>query len=97
MPELHRRSQPAVAGVNEKLTLVNTPSGPVLPLTSEILFSLVLSRLWPAGWRLYILQSYEVNGEVLYNAGWRSGHTGEIQVYSWTYAEYPLRLILSAP
>jgi len=47
MPKLHRRSQTAVAGVNEKLTLVETPPGPVAPLTPEILFSLLLSLFWP--------------------------------------------------
>jgi hypothetical protein len=29
--------------------------------------------LWPQGWRLYILDSYVVNGQVLYNAVWRLG------------------------
>ena len=44
--------------------------------------------LWPQGWRLYILQSYVVNGEVLYNAVWRRWTGDEIQVYGWQYADY---------
>jgi hypothetical protein len=46
------------------------------------------NRLWPQGWRLYSLQSYVVNGQVLYNAVWRPGNGGEIQVYGWTYASF---------
>jgi len=42
MPELHCGSQPAVAGVNEKLTRVGT-------LPPKILFSLVLSLPVPSG------------------------------------------------
>jgi hypothetical protein len=46
-------------------------------------------RLWTQGWRLYILQSYVLpTGEVLYNAVWRPGDSGEIQVYGWTYADF---------
>ena len=46
-------------------------------------------RLWPQGWRLYILQSYVLaNGTVLYNAVWRPGDSAEIQVYGWTYTDY---------
>jgi hypothetical protein len=45
--------------------------------------------LYPEGWRVNILQSYVMpNGDVLYNAVWRSGDTGEKQVYGWTYADY---------
>jgi Bacterial tandem repeat domain 1 len=45
-------------------------------------------ELWPQGWRLYILQSYVTNGEVLYNAVWRRSISDEIQVYGWAYADY---------
>jgi hypothetical protein len=45
-------------------------------------------ELWPQGWRLYILQSYVMNDQVLYNAAWRPGNMPEIQVYSYTYADY---------
>ncbi len=45
--------------------------------------------LWPQGWRLYILQAYVLNGQVLYNAVWRqSGNLAEIQVYGWSYGDY---------
>jgi hypothetical protein len=44
--------------------------------------------LWPQGWRLYILQSYVVNGQVLYNAVWRRWSGGEFQVYGWAYADF---------
>jgi hypothetical protein len=45
--------------------------------------------LYPQGWRLYILQSYVVSGgQVLYNAVWRPGNTGETQVYGWTYSDF---------
>jgi hypothetical protein len=45
-------------------------------------------ELWPRGWRLYILQSYVRNGQVLYNAVWRRSTMPEIQVYGWSYADY---------
>jgi hypothetical protein len=45
-------------------------------------------RLWQQGWRLYILQSYVVNGQVLYDAVWHPGNSPEIQVYGWQYADY---------
>ena len=44
--------------------------------------------LWPQGWRLYILQSYVLNGQVYYNAVWRQGNIGEIQEYGVTYSQY---------
>ena len=44
--------------------------------------------LWPQGWRLYILQSYVFNGQVLYNAVWRQGNVGEIQDYGVPYSQY---------
>jgi hypothetical protein len=45
--------------------------------------------LWTQGWRLYILQSYVLNGQVLYNAVWRpQGDLPEIQVYGWLYSDY---------
>jgi hypothetical protein len=28
-------------------------------------------RLWPQGWRLYVLDTFEVNGQPRYNAVWR--------------------------
>ena len=46
-------------------------------------------QLWPQGWRLYILQAYVMpNGQVLYNAVWRTGTMPEIQVYGWNYTDY---------
>jgi hypothetical protein len=46
-------------------------------------------KLFPENWRLYILQSYVMpNGDVLYNAVFRPGNLGEIQVYGYTYADY---------
>jgi hypothetical protein len=45
-------------------------------------------QLWPQGWRLFSLQPYVINGEVLYNAVWRKSTEGEIQVYGWTYDDY---------
>jgi Bacterial tandem repeat domain 1 len=45
--------------------------------------------LYPEGWRLYILQSYVLsNGDVVYNAVFRPGDSGEIQVYGWKYSDY---------
>jgi 3',5'-cyclic AMP phosphodiesterase CpdA len=48
------------------------------------------NKLWPMGWRLYILQSYVLqNGDVAYNAVWRpGGDTSEIQQYGATYSEF---------
>ncbi len=55
-----------------------------------VTFSQFLSQyntLYPQGWRVNILQSYVLpNGDVLYNAVWRSGVTGERQMYGATYA-----------
>ena len=45
-------------------------------------------QLWPLGWRLFSLEPYVVNGQVLYNAVWRKSTEGEIQVYGWQYADY---------
>ncbi len=44
--------------------------------------------IWPLGWRLFSLQPYVVNGNVLYNAVWHKSTEGEIQVYGWTYTDY---------
>lgn len=47
------------------------------------------NAIWPDGWRLYILQSYVVDGQVLYNAVWRPmGNTPEIQYYEATFSAY---------
>jgi len=45
-------------------------------------------QLWPQNWRLYILQSYVLNGQVYYNTVWRPGNEREIQDYGVTYAQY---------
>jgi hypothetical protein len=45
-------------------------------------------ELWPLGWRLYSLEPYVVNGEVLYNAVWHRSTEGEVQIYGWTYDDY---------
>lgn len=45
--------------------------------------------LSPQGWRLYTLDSYVISdGTVRYNAVWRPGTHGEIQVSGWTYADF---------
>src|ERR1035438_10024107 len=47
------------------------------------------NSLFPEGWRLYILQSYLLpDGDVLYNAVFRPGDSGETQVYGWTLSDY---------
>lgn len=48
------------------------------------------NKLWPQGWRLYILQSYVLsNGQVLYNAVWRPmGNTPEYQLYGGTFNQF---------
>jgi hypothetical protein len=46
------------------------------------------AQLWAQNWRLNILQSYVLNGQVYYNAVWRPGNGGEIQDYGVTYAQY---------
>ena len=47
------------------------------------------NTLYPEGWRLYILQSYVLpNGDVLYNAVFRPGDSGETQVYGWTLSDF---------
>jgi hypothetical protein len=52
-------------------------------------FKSLYDTLYPEGWRLFILQSYVVpGGEVLYNAIFRPGDSGETQVYGWTYADF---------
>lgn len=47
-------------------------------------------RLRPAGWRLYMLQSYvSPSGDVLYNAVWRpTGNTDEQEDYGVTFAQF---------
>ena len=48
-------------------------------------------KLWTQGWRLYILQSYELpnGGGLRYNAVWRpAGNTAETQLYGATYTEF---------
>jgi hypothetical protein len=46
-------------------------------------FKSLYNTLFPEGWRLYILQSYVADGDVRYNAVWRSGAgmAGEFQEY----------------
>jgi hypothetical protein len=52
-------------------------------------FRSLYNALYPKGWRLSILQSYVMpNGDVLYNAVFRPGDSGEIQVYGWTYSSF---------
>jgi hypothetical protein len=47
------------------------------------------NTLYPEGWRVNLLQSYVMsNGDVLYNAVWRPGITGEQQVYGYTYSDF---------
>jgi hypothetical protein len=52
-------------------------------------FRSTYNTLYPEGWRLYILQSYVLpNGDVLYNAVFRPGDSGETQVYGWTLSDF---------
>lgn len=52
-------------------------------------FRSTYDTLYPTGWRLSILQSYVMaNGDVLYNAVFRPGDSGETQVYGWTLADF---------
>jgi len=52
-------------------------------------FQSTYNTLYPKGWRLSILQSYVLpNGDVLYNAVFRPGDSGETQVYGWTLADF---------
>lgn len=52
-------------------------------------FRSTYDTLYTEGWRLSILQSYVMpNGDVLYNAVFRPGDSGEIQVYGWTYSSF---------
>jgi hypothetical protein len=48
-------------------------------------------EMWPQGWRLYILQSYVTNGQVLYNAVWRRWTGDEFQVYGWQFNDFKKR------
>ncbi len=51
-------------------------------------FQTTYNTLYPKGWRLSILQSYVLpNGNVLYNAVFRPGDSGEVQVYGWTLSD----------
>ncbi len=46
-------------------------------------------ELWPQGWRLYILQSFEnSDGKVYYNAVWRQWTGDEEQIYGSTYNDF---------
>ncbi|MGZ9112370.1 MAG: hypothetical protein ACXW3X_15150 [Rhodoplanes sp.] len=38
-------------------------------------------QLWKENWRLHLLDVYLHQGKVLYNAVWRPGSSGEIQIY----------------
>jgi len=52
-------------------------------------FRSTYNTLYPEGWRLSILQSYVLpNGDVLYNAVFRPGDSGETQVYGWTLTDF---------
>jgi hypothetical protein len=52
-------------------------------------FRNLYNKLYPEGWRLYILQSYVLpDGNVFYNAVFRPGDSGEMQVYGYTYEDY---------
>ena len=45
-------------------------------------------ELWPQDWRLSILRTYVINGQVLYTAVWRRSTRSEIQVYGWRYDDF---------
>jgi hypothetical protein len=47
------------------------------------------NTVYPKGWRLFILQSFVMpNGDVLYNAVFHPGDSGETQVYGWTLSDF---------
>jgi hypothetical protein len=46
------------------------------------------NSLYLAGWRLYLMQSYVLGGEVYYDALWRPGDHDNIVLQGVTYAEY---------
>ncbi len=48
-------------------------------------------ELWGDGWRLHLLDTHVVDGEVLYSAVWRPGTEGEWQKYSVSYDEFRAR------
>jgi len=52
-------------------------------------FKSTYDTLYPKGWRLFILQSFVMpNGDVLYNAVFHPGDSGETQVYGWTLSDF---------
>jgi hypothetical protein len=52
-------------------------------------FRSTYNTLYPKGWRLAILQSYVLtSGDVVYNAVFRPGDSGETQVYGWTFSDF---------
>ena len=51
-------------------------------------FKTEYDKLWPLGWRIYILDTYVHDGSVGFNAVWRPGGVGETQYYEDTAAEF---------
>jgi hypothetical protein len=39
-------------------------------------------------YRIYLLNTYEENGQRLYDAVWRPGNSAEVQFYGINYADY---------
>ena len=44
--------------------------------------------LWKQNFRIYLLNTYEENGQRLYDAVWRPGTTAEVQYYGQKFADY---------
>lgn len=47
-------------------------------------------ELWKEGWRIFLLEPYVLNGQVLYTAVWRkqTSPSPELQVYGYSYEDY---------
>lgn len=52
-------------------------------------FKAEYDKLWPDGWRIYLLSNYVINNVVHYSAVWRkSGNLGEMQYFSLEFDDY---------
>lgn len=52
-------------------------------------FKAEYDKLWPDGWRIYLLSNYVINNVVYYTAVWRkSGNLGEMQYFSLEFDDY---------
>jgi hypothetical protein len=44
--------------------------------------------LWKQNYRIYLLNTYQENGQRLYDAVWRPGNSGEVQLYGLNQDDY---------